>query len=492
MKRNWFFEWDDSNRPVVTGVAILIPKPRDWLILLIAAAVPRLLNLGTEAFWYDEAFTASVARLDLAKLIAAVRSDVHPPLFYLVEWLTTRTLGSSEFALRFPSAIFGVIGVLLLWRIALDLQFDRKTALIAGLLAAVLPSGIYYGQEARMYALLVAGVLCMVWAALRGNWLALLAGAVVTVYTQNLGVLYVIAVGTVLLVTNLRSRNFSRTLVILGLVVIAWLPQASAILSQVGGMGGFWMQPLTPGGLLWPFTMMIAGWRQNAGIQIPLYTATMGITVLTLIQCRQWLISPKGAIILAAVIIPPALAAVVSFTVKQVYLPRAFMPSTTLLMLVWAWTLTHVSPANRTALAAVIIPIFAIGTIADYLPTEPRSDARQIAALIDSQWHEGDSILFLNVDTATGYGAYLDRPFKLWDQVKDRNASIVNITKTYFDIPETTLQALTGRIWVISLWTPTTHQQEITLVSRLIDERAAQLVYRRVNETYDLRVLIWQ
>lgn len=463
-----------------------------WLWLTIVAAVPRLLNLGGEAFWYDEAFTASMARLDLPSLFAAVRADVHPPLFYVIEWFTARTIGDSEFALRLPSAIFGVVGVLLLWRIALDLNFDRKTALVAGIMAALMPSGIYYAQEARMYALLVAGVLLMVWAALRGNWLLMLAGAVVTVYTQNIGVLYVIAVGTIMLVTNLRSRNFLRTLVILGLVVIAWLPQATAILNQIGGMGGFWMQPLTPGGLLWPATMMIAGWRQNAGIQIPLYTATMGISLVTLIQCRKWLVTSKGAIILATVIIPPVLAAVISATVKQMYLPRGFMPSTTLLMLVWAWTLTHVSLGNRRALAAVIAPIFLVGVISIYLPVEPRSDAREVAGIINSQWRDGDTLLFLNVDTATGYGRYIDHPYLLWDQVKDRNTSIVNITKQYFGIPMTALQPLTGRIWIVSLWTPTTHQQEIELVSRMINERVGILVHQRVNEVYWLRVLIWQ
>src|SRR5262249_17597596 len=142
-----------------------------WLWLAVVAAALRFVNLGQENLWYDETFTAWLAKLDLNHMFTAIQGDVHPPLWYVIEWANVRLFGSSEFALRLPSAVLGVLAVLLIYRIALACKFEPKTAYLAGFLAAILPSAVYYSQDARMYPLLAVCVLLMVNAAILEGWL---------------------------------------------------------------------------------------------------------------------------------------------------------------------------------------------------------------------------------------------------------------------------------------------------------------------------------
>jgi uncharacterized membrane protein len=82
------------------------------------------------------------------------------PLYYWVlrPWL--ELAGQSEFALRFFSAAFGTLAVPLVYRLGRRLfPTYPGLSLVAALLAATSPYLVWYGQEGKMYALVVALVL---------------------------------------------------------------------------------------------------------------------------------------------------------------------------------------------------------------------------------------------------------------------------------------------------------------------------------------------
>src|SRR3990172_8957004 len=95
-----------------------------WLLFCSALAV-RLFHLGSESLWYDEAFSAHLAALPLPRLIAATAGDVHPPLWYIIEWLMVHTLGASEFSLRLPAALASAGGVLEMFYLVRRIESDR-------------------------------------------------------------------------------------------------------------------------------------------------------------------------------------------------------------------------------------------------------------------------------------------------------------------------------------------------------------------------------
>src|SRR6185312_3874956 len=93
-------------------------------------------------------------------------SDRHPPLHYIVLWLTVRTLGDGQVARRLPSLIAGTLVIPVLYLLGSEL-YDRRTGLIAAAFGAVSPLLVWYSQEARMYAFVTLFGLLAVWTQLR-------------------------------------------------------------------------------------------------------------------------------------------------------------------------------------------------------------------------------------------------------------------------------------------------------------------------------------
>jgi uncharacterized membrane protein len=128
-----------------------------WLILAIVAlaAFLRFFNLGSESIWLDEAISVHAAETSLVSIVQkSISADVHPPLYNLLLHFWVLIFGQSEAAVRSLSACFGIISVLLLYKVGRAL-FDRKVGLIASILMAISAFTISYSQEARAYSLLL-------------------------------------------------------------------------------------------------------------------------------------------------------------------------------------------------------------------------------------------------------------------------------------------------------------------------------------------------
>jgi mannosyltransferase len=122
------------------------------LTLLLLAGAIRFHRIGSESFWLDEAYTYARAAMTPGEAIQASFEKGHVPTYFLLMhyWLA---FGDDEATLRAPSAIFGVLTtaatMLLGWIAA-----GAGPALVAGLLVALSPLQVRYGQEARMYTML--------------------------------------------------------------------------------------------------------------------------------------------------------------------------------------------------------------------------------------------------------------------------------------------------------------------------------------------------
>jgi mannosyltransferase len=122
------------------------------LALLVLAGAVRFHRIGAESFWLDEAYTYARAAMTPSEAIQASFEKGHVPTYFLLMhyWLA---FGDDEATLRAPSAIFGVMtvaaGMLLGWIAA-----GLGPALVTGLLVALCPLQVRYGQEARMYTML--------------------------------------------------------------------------------------------------------------------------------------------------------------------------------------------------------------------------------------------------------------------------------------------------------------------------------------------------
>jgi uncharacterized membrane protein len=165
---------------------------RPWLIvggLIAAGLVLRLLLM--RGIWVDEAISVHQAQMSLPDMLDDLReTDRHPPLHHLVLWLVVRLFGVGELAVRAPSIVASLALVPALFVTAREL-FDRRTGLVAAALGAVAPLVIWYGQEARMYALFMLLATLALWAQVmvlrdgrRRYWVAYGAITIALLYTH--------------------------------------------------------------------------------------------------------------------------------------------------------------------------------------------------------------------------------------------------------------------------------------------------------------------
>jgi uncharacterized membrane protein len=134
-----------------------------WLLvaLVFLAFSLRVVGLSTQSLWRDEVDSVRFASRPLEDLLQTFATPgQNGPLYFLVlrPWLNL--VGQSEFSLRFWSVLFGVLAVPLIYRLSRRLfPGDTGVAVVAALLTALSPYLVWYSQEGKMYAGVVALIL---------------------------------------------------------------------------------------------------------------------------------------------------------------------------------------------------------------------------------------------------------------------------------------------------------------------------------------------
>jgi hypothetical protein len=121
--------------------------------LILLAFALRVYRLPAQSLWYDEGVSWYMTRLSLPDLTLWTADDIQPPLYYYLLWPWVPLAGTSEYALRFLSVVFGTLTVPLLWATGRWLPGERA-AWLGALILTLSPLHVYYAQEARMYTLL--------------------------------------------------------------------------------------------------------------------------------------------------------------------------------------------------------------------------------------------------------------------------------------------------------------------------------------------------
>jgi mannosyltransferase len=232
--------------------------------ILLVATVLRLYGLGQESLWYDELLSWSRSRYDtMSEVVSQVaRLSVHPPGYLGLLHFVQKYWGDSEWILRFPSALCGVLSVLVLYFLGARL-YTRKEGLIAAALSAVLWCPIYYSQEARPYSMLLLATMLATY-----FWLPLVrharhgtrfsrldaAGyalaAILSSYLHYFGLYLVLLQGTAaLLLCFKRVRGvvlLAAIYLVMGLAYLPWVPAALSDLRREP----IWIKAPTPGAIL--------------------------------------------------------------------------------------------------------------------------------------------------------------------------------------------------------------------------------------------------
>jgi hypothetical protein len=202
--------------------------------LLLLAAILAWHDLGTrEVLGRDE--NATITKLDQPTL-RAVLDVTHmkvtgqpgnmQPLYFLLQYLFWPLVGRSAFVLRFLSSVFGLLGVVLTYKLG-EALWNREAGLVGALFTALLPLHIRYSQIARPYTLLALLSLVSAYYLVRGfqsdrprHWVGFVLTATLNFYTHYNSLMVLAAQGLfagvvwlATLVAALRKRQSPRRLV---------------------------------------------------------------------------------------------------------------------------------------------------------------------------------------------------------------------------------------------------------------------------------------
>jgi hypothetical protein len=198
-----------------------------------AGGALRFATLHVQSFWLDEAITHGLVTRTLGSMLSMIpRSESTPPLYYLCAWAWVRVFGSDEVGLRSLSALFGTATIVLIALIARRLA-GQRAGLAAAALCAANPLLIWYSQEARAYALLVALCALTLWCLLRADWRGWAIAAALALATHYFALFVVVPEGAWLLWRHGRSsRRAAWSIAFVVAVAAALAPLA---IHQAGG-----------------------------------------------------------------------------------------------------------------------------------------------------------------------------------------------------------------------------------------------------------------
>jgi hypothetical protein len=262
-----------------------------WLAVVIVALAAGLrgFQIGAQPLRGDEAFSVRFASLPVAVMWEAFAvSEPNPPLQFFGLKLWMELAGRSELAVRWPSALAGVLGVALLYRFAWSLA-GQRAALLSALALALSPFLVWYGRDVRIYSLLATLILAFAWAlwlAARHNraadWMAAGFLALLALMIHYFAALSLMAVGAAFLITDGRTR-WRPALVTAFLATLAYLPWALYIAPLLSGHNKSWLAPVGPLEALWRTLVAYSVGGAFAGATPPVQALGAGLLAAVVI-----------------------------------------------------------------------------------------------------------------------------------------------------------------------------------------------------------------
>lgn len=256
-----------------------------WALGVAAAALAALWSWHV-SLWSDEAATISAATRSLSELwrLLGTIDAVHGTYYVLMHgWVSLTGIGAV--ALRLPSAL--AVGAAVAGTYVLVTRLsDRRTAMAAAIVLAVLPRMTWAGIEARPFALSIA---LAVWStvalevALRrraGRWYAAYAVLLALATAVNL---YVVLIAGAHAVTVLAQRD-ARALRRFALAVVAAVAATAPISVTALGQGGQ-LGERHRGLVTWLRSVAVDQWFLG---ETPTPTTQSGTAHLVLSSADQW------------------------------------------------------------------------------------------------------------------------------------------------------------------------------------------------------------
>jgi mannosyltransferase len=386
------------------GPAPAAPAGSPWAAPVAGAAVGlvALLFSWHPSIWSDESASISAARRslpDLWRMLGTI--DLVHGLYYAVLHVWISVFGASGFSIRVPSAIAVGLAGACVYGLGARLA-DRRVAVAAVAVFAVLPRAFWAGAEARPYALtalLAAAATLALLAALAGSaraWpvygVLLLLGILANLYVGLL-------LGAHLLsVLALHRAAVRRWAVTAGAAAVVALPFLGAAYGQAGQLGD---RSLGPGQLVrnvvvnqfflgdTPTPTTSSAGLRDGGLWLPA-AVLLALAGWALMAWAARTRSPVAVWTVPWIVVPTAVIGLYSLVVSPMYSPRYLTFATPAVALLLATALLE-RRVVAAALAVLAVPVLVSQRQED---GKNGTDWSAVAAYVRDHAEPGDAVYF--------------------------------------------------------------------------------------------------
>jgi hypothetical protein len=215
------------------------------LLLLGVGFGVRVIPLEAQGFWRDEVDQLNFAMAPLSAVIANfTRAGWNGPLYPLLLRGWIALTGTSVFALRYLSTLWGILGLAIFYKLgARRLRHDTRqnSPLWALTLATFSPYLIWYAQEVKMYTFVPLLVLLALYALDRACvqprwywWATVLISTSLGIYSHLLVALFIPVALLWFIVRPRKSRHaWVGAAIVLALLVLPYLPLLEWIVPEL-------------------------------------------------------------------------------------------------------------------------------------------------------------------------------------------------------------------------------------------------------------------
>lgn len=352
--------------------------------IILVAIVVRLPSLGDQSLWRDEAATWLQVNGSLADVISRTAADNYPPLYNLLAWISVQLFGSAEWVLRLPSAVLGVVNVVLLYGLGSRIG-GRGVGLISAGLLALSGYHVWYSQEARMYALLACAATAHAWAmvhfldrprAARAVLLGLTG--IPLIYAHPYGALTWVGIGFGALWTIVLRRDWKSLIALVLaelLVILSFVPWGLILIGRAQTIAdeGFWIGQPT-------LSYILLQWRK---VTTALFILLVLATPFLIFLRRKHGPGPASGwlpLLLSWTLLPSMIGIVASLLIEPVFFDRYLIGSLPGFLILFAMAMLMPARTQRgVVLAGAFGLAIGVATLL-FADARPRGDWRAISA----------------------------------------------------------------------------------------------------------------
>jgi hypothetical protein len=275
--------------------------------------------------------------------------------------------------------------------------------------------------------------------------------------------------------------------------VVLWFPWMFVLVNQMREVaGGYWIQPVTVGGVLYGLHMVIWSFTHTESLQAHQALLTLSVLIIAAWRSRVH----RGAVWCVVVVaISLGVPVAVSLLWKPILLFRALMPLGLPLCILFGFTFTHGLTVQRRWLVALLAgPVLALGVLLYYINLPALKSDVQIRDYVD--YRPGDVIYHINDGSMVVSHAYTppewvqyELPATGWDNIGDMSTA----TRQALGIEAAALDSFNWRrAWLIHGATPMTAPEEDAAVAALLAEYPHQLIFESKDSMTRLVIyLLW-